>query len=123
MPLQFPQGRIYCLAGWSDRVFEIVQKLDRDPGALVRDVESVPLADCACELKGCRQSGLKVGASQAPLAFVLPDGALRIKRPSFSMPSQIVYGVPQARDSFFLPSSSNRQDAGSRSLKSRCKSL
>jgi hypothetical protein len=26
-------------------VFEIMQKLDRDPEALVRDVESVPLED------------------------------------------------------------------------------
>jgi hypothetical protein len=30
---------------WSDRVFEIMQKLDRNPEALVRDVESVPLED------------------------------------------------------------------------------
>lgn len=43
--LQFPRERVYCLAGWSDRVFEIMQKLDRDPEALVREVESVPLAD------------------------------------------------------------------------------
>ncbi|MEZ0215956.1 MAG: TROVE domain-containing protein [Rariglobus sp.] len=43
--LQFPQERVYCLAGWSDRVFEIMQKLDRDPQALVHEVESVPLAD------------------------------------------------------------------------------
>jgi 60 kDa SS-A/Ro ribonucleoprotein len=43
--LQFPQERVYCLAGWSDRVFEMMQKLDRDPEALVRDVESVPLED------------------------------------------------------------------------------
>lgn len=43
--LQFPQERVYCLAGWSDRVFEIMQKLDRDPEALVHDVESVPLED------------------------------------------------------------------------------
>ena len=43
--LQFPQERVYCLAGWSDRVFEIMQKLDRDPAALVREVESVPLED------------------------------------------------------------------------------
>ncbi len=41
--LQFPQERVFCLAGWSDRVFEIMQKLDRDPEALVREVESVPL--------------------------------------------------------------------------------
>jgi 60 kDa SS-A/Ro ribonucleoprotein len=43
--MQFPQERVYCLAGWSDRVFEIMQKLDRDPEALVRDVEAVPLED------------------------------------------------------------------------------
>jgi 60 kDa SS-A/Ro ribonucleoprotein len=43
--MQFPQERVYCLAGWSDRVFDLMQKFDRDPEALVRDVESVPLAD------------------------------------------------------------------------------
>jgi hypothetical protein len=41
--LQFPQERVYCLAGWSDRVFDIMQKLDRDPHALVREVEAVQL--------------------------------------------------------------------------------
>ena len=41
--LQFPHERVYCLAGWSDRVFEIMQKLDRDPEALVREVEAVSL--------------------------------------------------------------------------------
>ena len=41
--LQFPQERVYCLAGWSDRVFDIMQKLDRDPEALVREVESVEI--------------------------------------------------------------------------------
>ena len=41
--LQFPQERVFCLAGWSDRVFEIMQKLDRDPEALVREVEAVAL--------------------------------------------------------------------------------
>ena len=41
--LQFLQERVYCLAGWSDRVFEMMQKLDRDPEALVRDVDAVPL--------------------------------------------------------------------------------
>ncbi len=42
--LQFPQERVYCLAGWSDRVFDIMQKLDADPQALVREIEAVPLA-------------------------------------------------------------------------------
>lgn len=43
--LQFPQERVYCLAGWSDRVFDMMQKLDRDPEALVREVEAVHLAE------------------------------------------------------------------------------
>ena len=43
--LQFPQERVTCLAGWSDRVFEIMQKLDRDPEAFVREVEAVALAE------------------------------------------------------------------------------
>ncbi|HVU18298.1 MAG TPA: TROVE domain-containing protein [Candidatus Didemnitutus sp.] len=41
--LQFPQERVFCLAGWSDRVFEVMQKLDDDPQALVREVEAVRL--------------------------------------------------------------------------------
>ena len=43
--LQFPQERVFCLAGWHDRVFEMMQKLDRDPEALIREVEAVALAD------------------------------------------------------------------------------
>jgi len=43
--LQFPQERVYCLAGWNDRVFEMMQKLDRDPQALVREVEAVLLEE------------------------------------------------------------------------------
>lgn len=41
--MQFPQERVYCLAGWSDRVFELMQKLDHDPHALVREVEAMAL--------------------------------------------------------------------------------
>jgi len=41
--LQFPQERVFCLAGWSERVFDIMQKLDRDSDALVREVEAVSL--------------------------------------------------------------------------------
>lgn len=41
--LQFPQERVYCLAGWSDRVFEIMEKLDRDPHAMVREVEAISI--------------------------------------------------------------------------------
>ena len=43
--LQFPQERVYCLAGWSDRVFDVMQKLDRDPEAMVHEVEAISLKD------------------------------------------------------------------------------
>ncbi len=41
--MQFPQPYVYCLAGWSDRVFDIMQKLDRDPAALINEVEAISL--------------------------------------------------------------------------------
>jgi 60 kDa SS-A/Ro ribonucleoprotein len=41
--LQFPQERVYALAGWSDRALELVQRLDRDPQALLSEVEAIPL--------------------------------------------------------------------------------
>jgi hypothetical protein len=41
--MQFPHERVYALAGWSDRVFEIMQKLDGDPQALLHEVEAMTL--------------------------------------------------------------------------------
>lgn len=41
--LQFPQEQVYALAGWSDHVFDILQKLDADPAALINAVEEVAL--------------------------------------------------------------------------------
>ncbi len=41
--LQFPQERVYALAGWSDRALELMERLDRDPQALLREVEAIPL--------------------------------------------------------------------------------
>ncbi len=43
--LQFPAERVYALAGWSDRALELLPRLDRDPQALLREVEAVPLGD------------------------------------------------------------------------------
>lgn len=43
--LQFPQERVVCLAGWSDRMLELLHKLDRDPDALLREVEAVELPE------------------------------------------------------------------------------
>lgn len=39
--LQFPQQGVYCLAGFSDRVFEIMTLLEQDRNALVNRIEAV----------------------------------------------------------------------------------
>ncbi len=41
--VRFPQERVYCLAGWDERLFEVLQRLDRDPVDLLREVEAVSL--------------------------------------------------------------------------------
>ncbi len=41
--LQFPERQVYCLAGFSDKTLETLKQLDADPGALIRQIEAVPL--------------------------------------------------------------------------------
>lgn len=43
--LQFPRERVFALAGWSDRVFDIMARLDGDPQAFLREVEETPLPE------------------------------------------------------------------------------
>ena len=42
--LQFPQQQVYCLAGFSDRAFEMMQMLETDKGALIKRIEAVDFA-------------------------------------------------------------------------------
>lgn len=42
--LQFPEPNVYALAGWSERSFGLLTKLDRDPAALLAEVEAMQLA-------------------------------------------------------------------------------
>ena len=42
--LQFPQQQVYCLAGFSDRAFEMMQMLEADKGALIKRIEAVDFA-------------------------------------------------------------------------------
>jgi len=42
--LQFPEPRVYALAGWSERSFGLLTKLDQDPAALLAEVEAIALA-------------------------------------------------------------------------------
>jgi 60 kDa SS-A/Ro ribonucleoprotein len=41
--MQFPEKRVYCLAGFSEKTLGIMQRLETDRNALVKAVESVDL--------------------------------------------------------------------------------
>ncbi len=41
--LQFPEKRIVCLAGFSDKTMDLLRMLDSDPQALIRAIEAVSL--------------------------------------------------------------------------------
>ncbi len=41
--LQFPQEKVFALAGFSDKVFELMKLLETDPQALVREIEKIEL--------------------------------------------------------------------------------
>lgn len=41
--LQFPQNNVYCLAGFSDKVFDIMKLLEQDRNALITEIEKIEL--------------------------------------------------------------------------------
>lgn len=41
--MQFPEKQVYCLAGWSEKVFDIMKLLEQDKMALVHEVEKIEL--------------------------------------------------------------------------------
>jgi 60 kDa SS-A/Ro ribonucleoprotein len=41
--LQFPESNIFLLAGWSEKLFALLAKLEQDKNALVKDIENVTL--------------------------------------------------------------------------------
>jgi 60 kDa SS-A/Ro ribonucleoprotein len=41
--LQFPENQVYCLAGFSDKVFDIMKMLEQDKKALVNKINSIQL--------------------------------------------------------------------------------
>lgn len=41
--LQFPEDRVYCLAGFSEKVFDVMEALEADRNALVHKIEAVTL--------------------------------------------------------------------------------
>lgn len=41
--MQFPEDKVYCLAGFSEKVFDIMSLLERDKNALIEEIEKVEL--------------------------------------------------------------------------------
>ncbi len=41
--MQFPQDKVYCLAGFSDKVFEIMKLLESDKQAMISKIEAVEI--------------------------------------------------------------------------------
>lgn len=41
--LQLPESKVFCLAGFSDKVFDIMKLLESDRRALVNTIRAVPL--------------------------------------------------------------------------------
>jgi 60 kDa SS-A/Ro ribonucleoprotein len=42
--LQFPEPKVFAVAGFSEKVLELMGQLERDPQALIRAIEAVELA-------------------------------------------------------------------------------
>jgi hypothetical protein len=41
--MQFPDHEIYCVAGWSEKIFDVLKVLEQDKLALIREIEKVEL--------------------------------------------------------------------------------
>jgi 60 kDa SS-A/Ro ribonucleoprotein len=41
--MQFPQDKVFCLAGLSEKVFSVMQLLEKDPNAILAEIEKVEL--------------------------------------------------------------------------------
>lgn len=41
--LQFPEKKVFCLAGWSDAILATMQNLESDPQALIHEIEAITL--------------------------------------------------------------------------------
>jgi uncharacterized protein with von Willebrand factor type A (vWA) domain len=45
--MQFPEGSVCCIAGWSDKALELMGLLEEDIDSLARRIEAVPLEPAA----------------------------------------------------------------------------
>ena len=41
--LMFPEKKVYCIAGWSEKIFDLMKILETDKEALINDIEKIEL--------------------------------------------------------------------------------
>lgn len=41
--LQFPEDKVFCVAGWSEKVFDVMKVLEEDKNALIKKIDSIEL--------------------------------------------------------------------------------
>lgn len=41
--LQFPEAQTFCIAGWSEKIFDVMKLLEKEPTSLVKEIEKVQL--------------------------------------------------------------------------------
>lgn len=41
--MQFPENNVFCLAGWSDKIFDVMKLLEQDKNALVNEIDKIKL--------------------------------------------------------------------------------
>ena len=41
--IQFPENKIYCITGWSDKMIHLIGELEKNPEALIQEIESIYL--------------------------------------------------------------------------------
>jgi hypothetical protein len=43
--LQFPQRNVYCLAGFSEKIFDVMKYLESDKNALINEITKISVVD------------------------------------------------------------------------------
>ncbi|TXH59014.1 MAG: TROVE domain-containing protein [Desulfurellales bacterium] len=65
--LQFPERNCYALAGWSEKIFDVIAKLEADKAALIATINAVTIAErkvIKVAKKSTKKSGSKKGGKK-----------------------------------------------------------
>jgi len=47
--MQFPENNVYCIPGWSEKVFDLMKALEQDRNELINKIDSIDLSDDAVQ--------------------------------------------------------------------------